>query len=60
MSILCLTAACDGSRSGTPPGWRMLSIHFGHCRSVYDWFREVDRRFLFQTIHNLALMLGRD
>ena len=30
---------------------------FGHWRTVYDWFRELARRFLFQTIHDVELML---
>ena len=37
----------------------MLPIHFGHRRTVYGWFRELARRFLFQTIHDVALMLHR-
>jgi transposase len=38
-------------------GWRMLPVHFGHWRTVYGWFRELARRFLFQTIHDIELML---
>ncbi len=34
-------------------GWRMLPIHFGPWQTVYGWFRELARRFLFQTIHGL-------
>jgi len=45
-------------RSGC--GWRMLPSHFGHWRTVYGWFRELARRFLFQTIHDVALMLDRE
>src|SRR6266478_1190635 len=45
-------------RSGC--GWRMLPIHFGPWQTVYGWFRELTRRFLFQTIHDLALMLDRE
>ena len=48
-------------RSGC--GWRMLPVHFGHWRTVYGWFRELARRFLFQTIHDVELMLdpsGKD
>lgn len=44
-------------RSGC--GWRMLPIHFGHWRTVYGWFRELARRFLFQTIHDVELMMDR-
>ena len=44
-------------RSGC--GWRMLSIHFGPWQTVYGWFRELARRFLFQTIHDVTLMLDR-
>ena len=40
-------------------GWRMLPVHFGHWRTVYGWFRELARRFLFQTIHDVELMLDR-
>ncbi|WP_194751931.1 IS5 family transposase, partial [Thermaurantiacus tibetensis] len=45
-------------RSGC--GWRMLPIRFGHWRTVYGWFRELARRFLFQTIHDVELMLDRE
>ena len=45
-------------RSGC--AWRMLPIHFGHWRTVYGWFRELARRFLFQTIHDVELMLDRE
>lgn len=31
----------------------MLPIHFGPRQTVYGWFREQARRFLFQTIHDL-------
>ncbi|GAB6968423.1 hypothetical protein JCM25156A_24610 [Komagataeibacter kakiaceti JCM 25156] len=44
-------------RSGC--GWRMLPIHFGHWRTVYGWFRELARRFLFQTVHDVELMMDR-
>lgn len=40
-------------------GWRMLPIHFGPWQTVYSWFRELARRFLFQTIHDVALMVDR-
>lgn len=45
-------------RSGC--GWRMLPIHFGPWQTVYGWFRELARRFLFQTVHDVALMLDRE
>ncbi len=45
-------------RSGC--GWRMLPIHFGPWQTVYGWFRELARRFLFQAIHDVALMLDRE
>lgn len=45
-------------RSGC--GWRMLPVHFGAWRTVYGWFRELARRFLFQTLHDVALMLDRE
>ena len=39
-------------RSGC--GWRMLPVHFGPWQTVYGWFRELARRFLFQTIQSGA------
>jgi transposase len=45
-------------RSGC--GWRMLPVHFGHWRTVYGWFRELARHFLFQTIHDVEFMLDRE
>jgi transposase len=45
-------------RSGC--GWRMLPVHFGPWQTVYGWFRELARRFLFQTIHDVALMVDRE
>ena len=45
-------------RSGR--GWRVLPIHFDLWQPVYGWFRELARRFLFQTIHDLALMLDHE
>jgi hypothetical protein len=41
-------------------GWRMLPVHSGHWRTVFGWFRELARRFLFQTIHDVELMLDRE
>src|ERR1700678_2955692 len=45
-------------RSGC--GWRRLPVHFGPWQTVYGWFRELARRFLFQTIHDVALMVDRE
>jgi transposase len=45
-------------RSGC--GWRMLPIYFGPWPTVYGWFRELARLFLFQTIHDIELMLDRE
>lgn len=39
---------------------KMLPVHFGHWRTVYDWFRKLARRFLFQAIHDVELMLDRE
>src|SRR5215204_3931333 len=44
-------------RSGC--GWRMLPAHFPPWQTVYGWFRELARRFLFHTVHDVALMLAR-
>lgn len=40
-------------------GWRMLPVHFGPWRTVCGWFRRLVRRLLFQTVHDLALMVDR-
>lgn len=45
-------------RSGC--GWRMLPFHFGAWQTVYGWFRELARRSLFQTIHDIELILDRE
>ncbi|WP_082012952.1 IS5 family transposase [Belnapia sp. F-4-1] len=45
-------------RSGC--GWEMLPVHFSPWQTVYWWFRRLMRRFLFQTIHDLALMCDRE
>jgi transposase len=45
-------------RSGC--GWEMLPVHFGPWQTVYWWFRQLIRRFLFQTIHDLCLMCDRE
>ena len=41
-------------------GWRMLPKDFPPWPTVYWWFRRFVRRFLFQTIHDVALMLDRE
>ena len=46
------------ARSGG--GWRMLPTNFGPWQTVYWWFRRFVRRMLFQTIHDVALMLDRE
>src|SRR5271163_1329664 len=46
------------ARSGG--GWRMLPNDFPPWQTVYRWFRRFVRRFLFQTIHDVALMLDRE
>jgi transposase len=45
-------------RSGC--SWRMLPIHFPPWETVYWWFRRLARRFLFKTIHDVALMIDRE
>jgi transposase len=45
-------------RSGC--GWRMLPVNFPPWQTVYWWFRRLLRRFLFQTIHDLELMIDRE
>ena len=39
--------------------WRMLPIHFPPWQTVYWWFRRLARRLMFQTIHEIALMIDR-
>ena len=46
------------ARSGG--GWRMLPHNFGPWQTVYWWFRRFVRRMLFQTIHDVSLMLDRE
>ncbi len=41
-------------------GWRMLPRDFPPWQTVYWWFRRFVRRFLFHTIHDMALMLDRE
>ena len=50
-----LNAIRDMARSGG--GWRMLTTNFGPWQTVYWWFRRFVRRMLFQTIHDVSLML---
>jgi len=46
------------ARSGG--GWRMLPKGFPPWQTMYWWFRRFMRRLLFQTIHDVALMLDRE
>ncbi len=46
------------ARSGG--GWRMLPKDFPPWQTVYWWFRRLMRRLLFQTIHDVAVMLDRE
>ena len=46
------------ARSGC--GWRMLPKDFPPWQTVYWWFRRFMRRFLFETIHDVALMIDRE
>ena len=41
-------------------GWEMLPCDFPPWQTVYWWLRLFVRRFLFTTIHNLALMADRE
>jgi putative transposase len=41
-------------------GWRMLPKDFPPWQTVYWWFRRFMRRFLFETIHDVALMIDRE
>ena len=41
-------------------GWRMLLKDFPPWQTVYWWFRRFVRLLLFQTIHDVALMLDRE
>jgi transposase len=45
-------------RSGC--GWEMLPKDFPPWQTVYWWFRALMRRFLFVTIHNMAVMIDRE
>jgi len=46
------------ARSGG--GWRMLPKGFPPWQTVYWWFRRFVRRFLFETIHDMAVMIDRE
>jgi transposase len=46
------------TRSGG--GWRMLPKDFPPWQTVYWWFRRFVRLMLFQTIHDIALMMDRE
>ena len=46
------------ARSGC--GWRGLPKDFPPWQTVYWWFRRFMRRFLFETIHDVALMIERE
>jgi putative transposase len=41
-------------------GWRMLPKDFAPWQTVYWWFRRFMRRFLFETIHDMAVMIDRE
>lgn len=41
-------------------GWRMLPKDFPPWQTVYWWFRRFVRSLLFQTIHDIALMMDRE
>ena len=38
----------------------MPPVHFPPWPTVYWWFRKLLRRFLFQTIHDIAVMIDRE
>ena len=40
--------------------WRMLPKEFPPWQTVYWWFRRFMRRFLFETIHDMAVMIDRE
>ena len=41
-------------------GWEMLPRDFPPWQTVYWWFRRFVRRLLFNTIHDIALMVDRE
>jgi transposase len=38
----------------------MLPVHFGPWQTMYWWFRRLVRRLLFQTVHDVMLVLDRE
>ena len=46
------------ARSGC--SWRTLPKDFPPWQTVYWWFRRFMRRFLFETIHDMAVMIDRE
>lgn len=46
------------TRSGC--GWEMLPRDFPPWQTAYWWFRRFVRRLLFNTIHDIALMVDRE
>ena len=44
----------------TDCGWEMLPSDFPPWQTVYWWFRRFVRRLLFNTIHDIALMVDRE
>ena len=46
------------ARSGV--SWDMLPRDFPPSGTVYWWFRRFVRRFLFETIHDMAVMIDRE
>ena len=61
------TSARDQRGGLIDPGcsWRMPLIHFGPWQTVYGWFHELARHFLFQILDDVTWMVdsgcaGRD
>ena len=44
----------------TGGGWRMLPKDFPAWQAVYWWFRRFVRLMLFETIHDIVLMMDRE
>lgn len=53
-----LNAIRSLARSGV--SWEMLPRDFPPSGTVYWWFRRFVRRFLFETIHDMAVMIDRE